>query len=135
MSILRFSAPLVAFVLLGACKSDREAADPGTTTVTGAAVSNDSAVARITAARCAREASCNNVGTDKRFTTQETCTQKIQGDLKNDLNAQECPRGIDQKELNECLAEIKSEDCNNPIDKIERLAACRTSDLCLKTAR
>src|SRR4051794_18336550 len=42
----------------------------GTTTVTGADVSaltNDLAVDRIVAARCAREASCNAVGADKHF--------------------------------------------------------------------
>ena len=107
-----------------------------TTTVTGAnvgAVNNENAIARIVAARCAREAACNNVGADKRFTSGEVCTQKVKADMRDDLNAKDCPRGIDQKELNECLTEIKNENCNNPIDMIGRLAACRTSDLCLKT--
>ena len=45
----------------------------------------------------------------------------------------ECPRGVDSKELDECLESIKTESCNNPIDTISRLAACRTSDLCLKS--
>ena len=107
-----------------------------TTTITGAnvgAVSNESAIDRIVAARCARESACNNVGSDKRFTTRELCTSKIRGDMRDDLNAKDCPRGIESKELNECLVEIKNEDCNNPLDMIGRLAACRTSDLCLKT--
>src|SRR5690606_22494340 len=115
---------------------DRDRERTGTTTVTGAnvaRVSNESAIDRIVAARCAREAACNNVGTDKRFTSSDVCSQKIKTDMRDDLSAKECPGGIDQKELNECLEEIKNENCNNPIDMIGRLAACRTSDLCMNT--
>jgi hypothetical protein len=107
---------------------------PGTATVTGAnVVNNQSAIERIVAARCARESTCKNVGADKRFANSDACTQKLKADMKDDLNVNECPRGIDQKELNECLESIQKEDCNNPIDAISRLAACRTSDLCLAT--
>jgi len=108
----------------------------GTTTVTGAnvgKVGNQTAVDRIVAARCAREASCNNVGPNKHWESGASCTQKVGADMKDDLNASECPAGIDEKELNECLESIRGENCNNPIDTIGRLAACRTSDLCLKT--
>ena len=91
------------------------------------------AIDRIVAARCARESTCNNVGVDKRYASSQACSQKLKADMKDDLNVNECPRGIDQKELNECLESIQKEDCNNPIDAISRLAACRTSDLCLAT--
>ena len=115
---------------------DTDRGRSGTTTVTGAnvgAVSNENAIDRIVAARCARESACNNVGADKRFTTRDACSVKLKADMRDDLNAKDCPRGIDQKELNECLTEIQTESCSNPIEMIERLAACRTSDLCLKT--
>ena len=146
--------PALCVVALAACNRDRVDVDrregrvnvdttpnvdrdrSGTTTTTGAnvgAVSNESAISRIVAARCARESACNNVGADKRFTSGDVCSQKIKADMRDDLNAKDCPRGIDQKELNECLTEIKNENCNNPIDMIGRLAACRTSDLCLKS--
>jgi hypothetical protein len=108
----------------------------GTTTVTGAnvgKVGNQTAVDRIVAARCAREASCNNVGPNKHWESGASCTQKVSADMRDDLNARDCPAGIDEKELNECLESIRSENCNNPIDTISRLAACRTSDMCLKT--
>jgi hypothetical protein len=108
----------------------------GTTTVTGASVArvgNQTAVDRIVAARCAREASCNNVGPNKHWESGANCTQKVSSDMRDDLNARDCPGGIDEKELNECLESIRSENCNNPIDTISRLAACRTSDLCMKT--
>ena len=138
------AVPVVGLLALAACNRDRAAdrdqapreREQGTTTVTGANVavtSNDTAISRIVAARCAREASCNNIGADKRYTSQDVCSQKLRVDMKDDLNANDCPHGVDQKELDECLAEIKGESCNNPIEMISRLAACRTSDMCLKT--
>jgi hypothetical protein len=120
----------------GTTTTERAGDRSGTTTVTGAnvgAVGNEAAIDRIVAARCAREATCNNVGADKHYTSRDVCSQKIKADMRDDLSANDCPRGIDQKELNECLESIQKEDCNNPIDAISRLAACRTGDLCLKT--
>lgn len=107
----------------------------GTTTITGGTygVGNEGAVSKIVAARCAREASCNNVGVDKRYANSDACVQKVKVDMKDDLNAKECPRGIDAKELDECLAAIQKEECGSPLDTISRVAACRTSDLCLAT--
>ncbi len=145
-SFIRSLAPVAltcSVVAVFGCNRDRAAdgttttttrTEPGTTTITGAnVVANKAAVTRIADARCARELACNNIGADKRYSSQQFCIEKIGVDMKDDLNAQDCPRGIDQKELNECLAEIRNESCNNPIDKLERLAACRTSDMCLKT--
>lgn len=106
----------------------------GSTTITGAnvgAVANDLAVQRIVAARCAREAACNNVGSDKHFVSHDVCVQEIRDKMRNDLKASECPKGIDAKELDDCMEAIHKESCNNPIDVISRLAACRTSGLCL----
>jgi len=107
----------------------------GQTTITGANVglNNQSAIAKIVGSRCAREQACNNVGVDKHYTNGLACTQKVSADMKDDLSVKDCPYGIDAKELNECLDAIQ-EQCNNPIDSLSRIAACRTSDLCLKTA-
>jgi hypothetical protein len=138
-----------AVVSVGACRDrnvdrDRERTERtgertgeqsyGQTTVTGAnVVTNTSAIERVVAARCAREATCKNVGPDKHYASDDACQQKLRSDMRDDLNMKDCPSGIDQKELNECLDSIRKEDCSNPIDAISRLAACRTSDLCLKT--
>ena len=107
----------------------------GTTTVTGGnvgALTNQLAVERIVAARCQRETACNNIGSDKHFTTFDLCSRELRSKVGDDLKASECPRGIDAKELDECMESIRTESCNNPIDTISRLAACRTSDMCLK---
>ncbi len=138
------SITAIATVLLAACNRDQaqgiEPKDPneqdrsGTTTLTGASwVSNNGAIDRIVASRCAREVMCSNVGAAKHFTSSEVCAREIRTKLNDELNASECPNGIDRKELDECLDAIRNESCSNPIESIGRLAACRTSDLCMKT--
>ena len=141
----------VLAIAAGACNRDRgrerdrvsgtEIKDPneqdrsGVTTLTGASwVTNDAAIDRIVASRCAREVACSNVGPDKHFTNGEVCVREVRSRLQDDLKASECPQGIDGKELDECLDAIRNESCTNPIESLGRLAACRTSDLCLKTA-
>ncbi len=117
--------------------TDKKQDGVGTTTVTGAnvgAIQNTSAIEKIVAARCAREMSCKNVGTEKRFASNDVCGREIRNDMRDDLNSTDCPYGVDQKELNECLDSIKNESCGNPLETISRLAACRTSDMCLRTA-
>ena len=107
----------------------------GATTVTGAdigALSNELAVARIVAARCARETSCNNVGADKHFVDHDVCARDVHAKLASDLDRNQCPRGLDSLAVDRCMDAIRAESCNNPIDTISRLAACRGSDMCLK---
>ena len=107
----------------------------GVTTVTGAdlgSLGNDIAVDRIVGARCARETACNNVGSDKHFVNHEVCMRELHAKVGDDLRSAECPRGIDSGALDRCMEAIRTESCNNPIETIQRLAACRTGDLCLK---
>lgn len=108
----------------------------GVTTVTGAdlgTLSNELAVERIVAARCARETACNNVGSDKHFVNHDVCARELRTGMGDDLRASECPRGIDAAALEKCMDAIRSESCNNPIDTIQRLATCRTGAMCLKS--
>lgn len=109
----------------------------GVTTVTGAdlglnLLANDIAIERIVAARCARETACNNVGADKHFVNHDLCVHAVRAKVGDDLRTAECPRGIDSDALDRCMDAIRTESCNNPIETIQRLAACRTSDMCLK---
>jgi hypothetical protein len=135
--ILPVALTVCGLLLAVGCKDRRSDNEVGHTTTTGASiasVSNDLAVSRIVASRCAREATCNNVGVDKRYQNTAGCTAKIRSDMKDDLNAKDCPYGVDQKQLNECLSAIRKEECNNPLDTITRLNDCRTSGMCLKSA-
>lgn len=107
----------------------------GTASVTGAdlgGMSNDLAIERIVGARCARETACNNVGADKHFVSPEVCARELHSRIGDDLKPAECPRGLDEAALDKCMDAIRTESCSNPTDAIQRLAACRTSDLCIK---
>jgi hypothetical protein len=87
----------------------------------------------IANARCQREQRCKNIGKDKKFASIEACQTQIREDWRGELNAYECPGGVDSKELAECLREVQNENCKNPFDTLERVIACRSSDLCLST--
>jgi hypothetical protein len=98
--------------------------------VGGGPIALNNAVDKIVEARCDRELKCANVGADKKFADRAACSAAVKKSLADELNAEDCPAGIDTKELDECLHESRNEDCKNPFDKVGRLAACRTSDLC-----
>ena len=94
-------------------------------------MSNEDAIKGIVSARCAREAQCKNIGPDKEYADKAACEKKIAADLREDLSPNDCPRGIVEKELNECLQSIQKEECNNPVKKLARVVECRTAELCL----
>jgi hypothetical protein len=94
-----------------------------------------SAIRTMAQVRCEREERCNNIGVDGKYANREACVSKLQAEKYDDLNLSECPGGLDQKELDKCLAEIRNEDCDSPLDTLGRLTACRSSDLCNSHAR
>ena len=106
--------------------------EPSTNAAGAVRGAQSSAVSAITAARCEREQKCNNIGADKKFKTTNDCMTSIRDNWKDDLNARECPGGVVQKELDECLEAIRTEDCNSPFDTLGRVFACRESDICKK---
>jgi len=91
-----------------------------------------SAVASIAAARCDREVRCKHVGAKEKYRTRAVCVAELQRDKRDDINSDVCTGGVREKELVDCLAAIRDEDCGNPLDTISRLNACRTGNLCVK---
>jgi hypothetical protein len=89
-------------------------------------------VGEIATARCQREKRCKNIGKGKEYASFDACKSKIQDDWRGELNAYECSGGVDMKELAECVREIENENCKNPFDTLERIIACRSSDLCVR---
>lgn len=85
---------------------------------------------KIAQARCEREQRCGNVGAGKEYSSMSACVQKTSADWRDDLNAYECPEGVVDKELSECLEEVRNEDCENPFDKLGSVVACRAGDIC-----
>ena len=104
-----------------------EHAGPG---IAGAGGEARSATRSIADARCDREQRCENVGDGKKYASDEVCENQIRGDWANDLNAYECPNGIVDAELDECLAAIRAEECNSPFDTLSRVTACTAGQIC-----
>ncbi len=91
------------------------------------------ALGNIATSRCEREQRCGHVGVSQRHPTLHACQASVRSSYSNDLNASDCPGGINRAELAECVAEVRNEDCNNPLDTLGRLAACRAADICRAT--
>ncbi|HEY1957593.1 MAG TPA: DUF6184 family natural product biosynthesis lipoprotein [Polyangiaceae bacterium] len=121
----------VGFLVLGGCQAgvSAQVGNPGVET-TGATVQNDQAVRSITEARCNREVACNNIGAGQKYDDFAACTREIGHDTGVTLRDQKCPEGILQARLASCLDQISTERCGNPLDTVERLAACRKGMLC-----
>lgn len=100
------------------------------TTPAAAANATASASESIAESRCDREARCNNIGDQKKYSSKSDCLARIRADWKDDLNARECPSGVNKTQLSECLTEIRNEDCNSPFDTLSRVAACTSGQIC-----
>ncbi|HXK19690.1 MAG TPA: DUF6184 family natural product biosynthesis lipoprotein [Polyangiaceae bacterium] len=91
-----------------------------------------SATEQIARSRCEREQECGNIGPDKTFSTSQDCLVRIENDWKEELNARQCPGGINQKELNECLEQVRGEDCANPFHTLARITECTSGQICIE---
>jgi hypothetical protein len=134
MGITHRFAVLTNFVVLAtAChKSEGERPVEAAPAAASNPPSRTAASAResISDARCTREEGCGNIGESKKYSSREDCLSRIRADWKDDLNARECPNGVNQSELDECLKAIRTEDCGNPFDTLNRLAACTKNQIC-----
>lgn len=91
-----------------------------------------SATEQIAESRCQREQQCGNIGPDKTFSSTQDCLARIQSDWKDELNARQCPGGVNQKELNECLEQVRTEDCGNPFHTLARITECTSRQICIE---
>jgi hypothetical protein len=89
------------------------------------------ALDQISRERCAREARCQNVGEGRHFASEAACLSAMRAQYDDGLNLRDCSRGIDASGLTHCLAEIRNENCGNPIDSLERATACRSGAVCV----
>jgi len=89
-----------------------------------------SAAESIALSRCQREQTCNNVGPDKKYSSASDCLTRIRNDWKDDLNARECPGGVNQAQLDECLAKVRNEECGSPFDTLARVTECTAGQIC-----
>jgi hypothetical protein len=132
---------ILSIVMAVACgkSNDRPASTPDTTgtapgtatengAVTGAATGTASEA--IAQSRCDREARCNNVGADRKYSSATDCLARIREEWREDLSARECPSGVNRSQLDECLSKIRGEDCGSPFDTLSRLSECTAGQIC-----
>lgn len=91
-----------------------------------------SAAEQIASARCEREEQCGNIGKDQTYSSEQDCLARIQSDWKDDLNARQCPGGINQQQLSECMKQVRGEACSNPFDTLARITECTSGQICIE---
>ena len=129
--------PLIGFLaMVGVvgCGGPNPNQQPVTGTAANVAVAQNNdkmVVANLAAARCDQEERCNNIGPKQKFASREICLQQLNGSMGNELNAYQCPRGLESKALDRCMAAIRDEACETPFDTLKRYDRCRTSAICM----
>jgi hypothetical protein len=88
-------------------------------------------LASIAAARCDREARCNNVGPNAKYKTRGDCVADVLKDKRDDFSVASCP-AVSRKKLEGCIQEIREERCGSPFDWFNRMELCRSGSLCEK---
>jgi hypothetical protein len=131
------AATAVAVLGAGSCARIQNP-PPSTTTLTSgevvtptnAVVPLEDGVARMTDARCSREADCKFVGSPLGYANRDACMQGVHDEIQSELRADLCPRGISETRLFECLGEARTELCNTPRQSSTRLMGCHRDRLC-----
>ena len=126
---------LICFVAAAGCSRNNEPApvapnNPSVSSDQANVATTRSARESIAESRCQREQKCNNVGPEKKYSSADDCLVRIRNDWKDDLNARECPGGINRAQLDECLTKIRTEDCGNPFETLSRIVECRVGQIC-----
>jgi hypothetical protein len=112
---------------LGGCER-KDGSEPALTPASGQRSEVDRASDEITAARCRRELSCNDIWPDKTYETYDECVAALWKDTRHELDG--CEEGIDDAELRECLYEIAEDGCDDPLGRFDRSVACKIDDVC-----
>ena len=128
---------LATTALLIACGSETQQTPIANTaadqpTITSQTIAQKGVVEKLAAARCDQEQSCNNIGSGAKFVSRAVCMDQLRGDIGNELNAYNCPHGLDSAAVDRCMMAIKGEACSTPFDTLSRRDKCRTSSMCIK---
>ena len=85
---------------------------------------------QLAEARCTREARCNNIGPDRRYSSLEDCRTRVWTEWQGDFDERECQTGLDEPALERCLTEIRVLECSSALESLEQLPACQAGSLC-----
>lgn len=122
MSPLR-ALGFACLVFVAACAG--KTPEPGTTLTSGEPGSTSSAERvrlALAAARCDRPGpSC------AAYANRDACIAEERRALSADLDLHYCARGIEQRDVDDCVAEIRRTPCSTPVRDI---TFCRTDSIC-----
>jgi hypothetical protein len=90
------------------------------------------AVGSLAAANCDHQVKCNDIGPNKKYKTRAECVTDTVKDKSGSINANACPGGINEENLNYCVKALRDADCGNPLDILTRGEACKTVGICKK---
>jgi hypothetical protein len=90
---------------------------------------------RIADARCEREQNCGNIGANEAYSSTQDCLTRVRNEWRDDLNARECPGGVNQPQLDECLVKVRTESCGSPFGALARLTECTSAQICIEEPR
>ena len=129
---------LGAIAGLGGCSHTQDSA--GTTTVTsgstlgpkvtGARTDRDEASMRLADEMCSRAAACNQIGEGARYPTEEACMAAEGAKAPAQLNGWSCAPSASPSGFEGCLAAVRGERCESDLPRVDRLAACRSVQVC-----
>lgn len=132
------SFALAATLLMaGACAHRPDAS--GTTTVTSGSTSGvrvtgtgerDDVALRLADEICNREAACGHIGDGARYRSEEACMADQGASAPVQISRWSCTPTQTQAGFEECLASIRSERCETPLPRVDRLVACRSVAVC-----
>jgi hypothetical protein len=87
-------------------------------------------LSKIVEARCSREARCNNVGANEKYSSTADCDMKVRDDWRQELDSRSCSQGVDNDALDICLRKIREDSCNSPTQSLSRWMDCRQGKIC-----
>ncbi|NUP10051.1 MAG: hypothetical protein HOW73_28715 [Polyangiaceae bacterium] len=125
---------LTTALCCGACER-RERHDQAGKPLPPTNQSTDTAVNAIAHARCEREERCQSIGKGKTFKDVADCNATLSEHVRTEINAGECPSGVNKEKLTECLDAIRKEACGKVVDELVRINACGGLELCKEAPR
>ena len=121
---------LALAALAAACASSREPKPLGVPTTAAVYAPNEPAIRVLTRARCAHESICGRIGPGKEFATEAACDMATDLDERSSVGIDACPFGVDQDQLERCVATVRRQMCRDPIRALEDVADCRRFEMC-----
>ena len=100
--------------------------------VTGVTSDKDQASMRLADEICGREAACNGIGDGAKYRSLEACMADQGASAPVQIARWSCTPTQTQAGFEECLAAIRSERCETPLPRVDRLVACRSAPVCGK---